>query len=372
MARSMPGEADRQLIMYAARQGVDVTARNLERWRESGLLAPNARRALGRGRGSTSVPPPGGGDLVVWLAKNARRGRRPSDLALQAFAGGLAVPENIVRASFARAIAAIRLPGEANMAPGADPDDAADAAVAIGLRLTMVPSRVKRIDRGLAKLGINWSPPQLAAIDPGHSDLRLDSSSFLHTAVRVILGGGAGIDMATIGALARAMAPVGGVAPLAGQVEYRWPISPRDERDSAPDDDDVLALLGSGDIREQARELAGTTPLEDLRDAFQLAAELRRWADKACTAVEREIAAGQPGEAAKEWITSAFGVTRVLLIMAIHDKDPRPGSTATTALLLIMMRNMIKTVCQLVPTSYTDVLNNPFVAPSFLVDFLTH
>jgi hypothetical protein len=114
-----------------------------------------------------------------------------------------------------------------------------------------------------------------------------------------MLSGGAGIDMGTIGALARTMAPAGGVAPLAGQVEYRWPISPREERDAAPDDSDLLALLGSGDLRDQARDIAMTAPLAELRDAFRLAAGLSGWADDACTAVEREIAAGQLGEAAR-------------------------------------------------------------------------
>src|ERR1700689_1704844 len=110
MARSTAGEADRQLIEDAARAGADVSARDLERWRASGLLPPNARRGLGCGMGSASEPPPGVGELVVWLAENARRGRRPGYLALQAFAAGLAVPEYTVRASIAEAISGIRLP----------------------------------------------------------------------------------------------------------------------------------------------------------------------------------------------------------------------------------------------------------------------
>jgi hypothetical protein len=226
------------------------------------------------------------------------------------------------------------------------------------------------IDHDLAQHGVNWAWPELAAIDPGRSDPRPDSSYWVHTAVRVILSGGAGIDMGTIGALARSMAPAGGVAPLAGQVEYRWPISPREECDAAPDDDDLLALLGGGDLRDQARDLAMTTPPAELRDAFQLAAGLPGWADGAYAAVEREIAARQPGEAAREWITSAFGVTRLLIAMALRGKDAGPASTAATAVVLIMMRNMIRAVRQLVPAWNADVLNNPLVAPSFLVGFL--
>lgn len=370
MARSTAGEADRQLIEHAARTGADVSARDLERWRASGLLPPNARRGLGRGRGSSSEPPPEADELVVWLAGNARRGRRPRDLALQAFAGGLAVPEGTVRASIADAISGIRLPGEAGMPPGAAPEDAADAAVAARLRLTVVPARVRRIDRDLAQRGVNWALPELAAIDPGRSDPRADGGYLLHAAVRMILSGGAGIDMATIGEIARALAPAGGVAPLAGQVEYGWPISPRQERDAAPDGNDLLALFGNGDLRDLARDLAATTPLDELRDAFRLAEALHNWAENACAAVEREIAAGRLGGAAREWITSAFGVTRILIIMEMQGKAPTPASTAVTAVLLIMMRNVIRAVRQLVPAWHADVLNNPLVAPPLLTGFL--
>ena len=55
-----------------------------------------------------------------------------------------------------------------------------------------------------------------------------------------MLSGGVGLDMATIGSFARAMAPAGGAAPLAGQIEYRWPASPAIERDNAPDDEVLL------------------------------------------------------------------------------------------------------------------------------------
>ena len=111
MPRTGPSPADRELIACAARQGAAVTARKLERWRRQGLLAPNQRRALGRGKGSTSEPPPGACELVVWLARNVRPGRRPGDLALMAFAAGHPVPEVTVRAAFTAAVDGIRLPG---------------------------------------------------------------------------------------------------------------------------------------------------------------------------------------------------------------------------------------------------------------------
>jgi hypothetical protein len=40
----------------------------------------------------------------------------------------------------------------------------------------MVPARIKRIDRGLARPGVDWSFPSLAGLDPGRSDSRLAGS----------------------------------------------------------------------------------------------------------------------------------------------------------------------------------------------------
>src|SRR6266567_222444 len=300
MPRSTVSEADQLLIAQAARCGAVVTARQLERWRARGLLAPNVRHALGGGRGSTSEPPPGAAKLVVWLARHARPGRRPGDLALLAFAAGLSVPEDTVRAAFADAVTSIRLPVEASMPPGTAPEDIADAAVAAGPRFTMMPARIRRIDRALAQRGVNWSWPELAKLDPGRSSTRPACSDWIYTAVQLMRSGGEGIDMGTIGALARTMAPANGVAPLAGQVEYRWPISRGEEPVGGPEDEDLLALLDGGDLRDRARDLAMTVPAAELRDAFQLAAGLPGWADRICAAAEREIAVGQLGEAAKE------------------------------------------------------------------------
>jgi hypothetical protein len=370
MPRSTVSGADQQLIAHAARCGIMVSARQLERWRARGLLAPNVRRALGRGRGSTSEPPAGAAELVVWLARHARPGRRPGDLALLAFAAGLAVPEDAVRTAFAEAVTGIRLSVETNMPPGAAPEDVAEAAVASGTRFTMMPARIRRIDRALAERGVNWSWPELAKLDPGRSSSLPAGSDWIYSAVQLMRSGGEGIDMGTVGALARTMAPSGGVAPLAGQVEYRWPISRGEEPGGVPEDEDPLALLNGGDLREQARDLAITVPAAELRDAFQLAAGLPRWADGICAAAEREIAAGQLGEAVKEWITSAFGLTRLLMAMALREPNAGPAATAITALVLIMIRNMIRTVRHMLPAGNFDVLKNPLVAPAFLIDFL--
>ena len=255
--------------------------------------------------------------------------------------------------------------------PGAAPEDVADAAVTAGQRIPMVPARIRRIDHALAQRGINWSWPELARLDPGRSDEPPDSSYWVYTAVQVMLSGGAGLDMGTIGSIARLMAPVGGIAPIAGQIEYRWPASPREERGNAPDDEDLLSLLGAGDLRDQARNLAMTTSAAELRDAYQTAAAMTAWADAACTAVEREIAGGEPGNAVKEWVTTAFGLARLIMAVALRDYNPSPASTAATAMMLILIRNMLRAVRQLVPDGNFDVLKNPMAAPPFLADFLS-
>lgn len=89
---------------------------------------------------------------------------------------------------------------------------------------------------------------------------------------QLILSGGAGITLGTIGALAHALAPTGGVAPLADQVEYR-PISRGEEPGGLPNYDDVLlTLLSDGDLRDQALDLTMTVLAAELRDVFGLAA----------------------------------------------------------------------------------------------------
>ncbi len=56
--------------------------------------------------------------------------------------------------------------------------------------------------------------------------------------------------------------------------------------------------------------------------------------------------------------------------MALQEPNPGPAGTAITALGLILVRTMIRTVRQLMPAGSFDVLRNPLVAPSFLIDFL--
>ncbi len=257
---------------------------------------------------------------------------------------GLSVPENTVRAAFAAAAGNIGLPVEATLPPGTGPEDAGESAVAAGVRFTMVPARIRRIDHALAKGGVNWAAPEFASLDPGLNQDQPTSSDWVYNGVRLMRAGSEGIDMATVGALARTMAPAGGAAPIAGQVEYRWPISRGQEPGGLRDDDDLLALVGPGDLRDKLRGLAMTAPALELREAFQLAVDLPGWADSVCAAVEQEIAGGQIGPAIREWIMGASGVPRLLIATALRDQDGGPTVTATTALGLLLVRAMIRAV----------------------------
>ncbi|GAA4730072.1 YaaC family protein [Phytohabitans rumicis] len=104
MPRGTASAADQQLLAHADAASVRVTASQMARWRAHGLLPANARRALGRGKGSTSIPAGGADELVVFLGRQARAGRRPHDLALLAFDAGLAVPEPAALAATIRRV----------------------------------------------------------------------------------------------------------------------------------------------------------------------------------------------------------------------------------------------------------------------------
>ncbi len=103
MSRSGASSADRALIAELAATGLAVSPYQLERWRGVGLVPRNRRRALGRGRGSTSEVTPETIDAVRMVARSARQGRPHlwSD-ALVRFATGHEPGEAEVRSAFAR------------------------------------------------------------------------------------------------------------------------------------------------------------------------------------------------------------------------------------------------------------------------------
>ena len=317
-----------------------------------------------------SEPAPGAVELVVWLAGHAGPGRRPGDLALLAFGEGLAVPEAGVRGAFVGAANRAELSVERELPSGSAPADVADAAVAAGLSATMVPARIRRIDKALARLGVNWAPPELTALEPGPGSTSVTANDWTSTAVEVLMTGGGGVDLGTLGGIARAMGPAGAAAPVAGLLEYGWPGN-EEEADSLLNEDSGLNFLPSRDLREQLRDLADCTPIRELADAWRMAEQMPQWATNLCDQVEREIANRQPGDAMREWWDGAFGPPRLMLSMALRDRRAGPAGIATTALLLIMVRNMIRLLRQHLPMGQFDLLAHPTVTPPFLVSFMS-
>ncbi|QZZ24920.1 hypothetical protein [Streptomyces sp. ST1015] len=88
-------------MKHARTQGYAVSASQLERWRQRGLLPQPTRVYRGR-HGTASVYPDGTSDLVCALARHSTPGRRSDDLALLAFFDGAHVPETALKLAIAR------------------------------------------------------------------------------------------------------------------------------------------------------------------------------------------------------------------------------------------------------------------------------
>jgi hypothetical protein len=280
--------------------------------------------------------------------------------------------EGTVRTAFACASPGTRLPAEDSLPPGAAPEDIADEAIASGGRFTMVPARIKRIDRGLARLGVDWSFPALAGLDPGRSDSWLAGSDLAHIAVQVVLNGGQGINVGTIGAIVRALAPAGGIAPLAGQVEYRWPISRGEEPSGLPTMTSCWPPCSTAAATCEARPV--TWPWPRRQPSCWTPSAWPRGCPDGPTGPARPLSGrSPPGNWARPQGNGSPAPPADCpgSCWAAHcEAGAGPASTAETALMLIFIRNMFRTVRQIVPAGSFDVMDNPMVAPPFLIDFL--
>jgi hypothetical protein len=103
MARTpIPSRADRQLIAALKRRNIDVSATQLERWRQAGVLQAPVWHGLGRGRGSVSEYPPEAVEQAAELAGLVRRGRPMETVALMMFGRGRWVREDMLRDAYRR------------------------------------------------------------------------------------------------------------------------------------------------------------------------------------------------------------------------------------------------------------------------------
>ncbi|PRX52618.1 hypothetical protein B0I32_13115 [Nonomuraea fuscirosea] len=353
-----------------------MSARQLERWRADGLLQPNEVRSLGRGRGRTSAPSPGAHEMVVWLGRHAGPGKRPGDLALMAFGEGLPVPEAVVRKAFAEAG---KLLSPENVLPGGSAEDVADAYAAKHDRSDPVPARIRRIDAALTALleaaGVSVdevTQAVLAQFDrqaPLVQAERVTRRDWVYASTIAAIDGAESLDVGYMGTLARSLAPLGVPAPVAEDLELCWPGS---EQEAAQllTPENGLAFLPAGSLNEIFLQLAEATSLPDLLQAWQIAAHLPVWAVDLCDRVEAALAARNSVETLNEWIQTMFGPTRGLLVTAARNAGQSPRKTAIDALILLFQREALRRVLAAVPDAEVQNLEQPWVFPTFMTDFM--
>jgi hypothetical protein len=95
----LTSQADHRLIAELAALGIQVTPRQLERWRQHGLIA-TVRHGCGRGSGSQSHYPDGTVALVTELVALLSRRRNFNDAVLVLFRRGHPLSTAVVRCAF--------------------------------------------------------------------------------------------------------------------------------------------------------------------------------------------------------------------------------------------------------------------------------
>ncbi|MEU7086902.1 hypothetical protein [Streptomyces achromogenes] len=365
--------ADQQLIDHAARHGLSVSEKRLAVWRRAGLLPANVHGGgLGRGKGSTSSPPPESYDLVLALARRAGRGKRPADLALLLFADGLPVPEPTVRAAFRNAVDTIAIPGDYD-GPGAAQDldrrldHLADHLVETGQTVTLVPARARRIDERIAA-ALGEPPAELTTLDSSASAPQLTPRDATLSAVSATLGGS--VSLQEIGDLVRAMNPTMTVHPIASLIET----TQQDVPDAAAKilaDDGSLTAIPAGDVRDLLRDLAETAPLEDLAVGWSTAMQVRTWALDLCERVENELDAEHLAEATLEWLCGRQLMSGLSVIETLRDRRWSPTKGALSALTLLFLCDRLAVIDDLVPGCQWHVLEMPGVLPPPVREMIT-
>jgi hypothetical protein len=306
--------------------------------------------------------------MAPWLAGNASVGRRPTDLALLAFADGLPVPEPTVRKAFAAAIDAARVSAETKVdreAYGADGEWAeavAERAVDTGEYPTVLPERIRRIDSAVGQAGAVWADQTVAAFDRGPlSDEPLTAADASFNAVTATLLGRDGISEQDLADLVRAVSPATAPNPVASMIEH----------DQIDHNDGLGPLIGipDGDIRAHLCTLLSTMTLTELGTALHAQRAGRAWADEVCTAVETELAAGVNGPAAAQWrMFTQLGLPRFLLVTAVRAVDPSPTDEACAALALAFVASIMRHLDAQVPGMQWELL--PALMPPWLLDLV--
>ncbi|GLI00952.1 hypothetical protein [Phytohabitans aurantiacus] len=373
MVRKQPSKADAALIAAAGERGAVPTPTQLERWRAAGLLFRNEQHGAGKGRGSVSTVPAEALDLVVWLSAHARPGRRPTDLALEAFGAGLPVPESTVRGAWLAAATDFRSDALLDPGEGADRSDwianvAEELAAKHSGKSVLLPQRIRDIDARIAAAGIPFSLPELAPFDKGTYDTEpYTSRDFLTAAVSAVLGGSSELSEGDLAAVSRALAPSGAAVPVASMLQYP---------DEGPQLSDVndghgLTLLPAGDARADLGRIVTESSLAQLWAAWQAVDDMHWWAVSLCDTVEAELDALGAGEplpdcpGLQQWFFGiTFGLNRLLLRQALLEPAPSTRARTSTAVMLLFVATGMSRLRVMVPDGQFELL--PVLLPPFL------
>lgn len=98
---------------------------------------------------------------------------------------------------------------------------------------------------------------------------------------------------------------------------------------------------------------------------------MRDWALELCGRVEAELDAGPIGDAAIEWAHTRGLLSGLFLLNALRDSRWTPSAQATSAIPLLLMRQALRRMDELVPGCQWDLLENPAVMPTALQPLLT-
>ena len=120
-----PSKADSELAAAVSRAvGFDVTARQIERWRQEGALEPPVRKGLGQGLGSIAYYPPEAVERAAALAVLVKARGSLAEAALMNFLRGADLKEGPLKRFYSKVFTAIR--EFLGATSGNDPWDVAD------------------------------------------------------------------------------------------------------------------------------------------------------------------------------------------------------------------------------------------------------
>ncbi|WP_190250010.1 hypothetical protein, partial [Dactylosporangium sucinum] len=200
------------------------------------------------------------------------RGRRPHDLASEAFGDGLPVPLATVRAAWRAVVQRVVVPGEQHSPVPVAADERAERAWDLAERAadgrtqaTVLPRRMRRIDQRLTAYGVPWNVPGIAQFDRGPASPEPVTAKGLTTRTLVgVLAGASEVNGPTMASFVRAFLPPGAASPIASWMEYPESAvrDPADVTDGAG-----LRLIPDGDIRQHLLRVIDAATPEQLRAA---------------------------------------------------------------------------------------------------------